>query len=69
MKDRILQLLKNRDEAFINQFCQAGAFMDEHGKTVVGVCRPVGANEVLTFMHQHDALMVQELLEQESTSK
>lgn len=60
MKNKILNLIKLRDQAFLVRFCEQGALIGEDGKTIHGVCKPVLANDVLTFMHEFDALILDE---------
>jgi len=56
---QILEVHKQMDEAFIKTFCQEGTFMGEDGKTIHGICRPVSADEVLTFMHRWNAVIIE----------
>ena len=56
---QILEVHKQMDEAFIKQFCQEGTFLGEDGKEIHGVCRPASADEVLTFMHRWNAVIVE----------
>lgn len=55
MKEKLLELLKERDLNFIELFCQKGTFMGEGGKITGGICRGVSVDEVLVFIHQYDA--------------
>lgn len=59
--NRLLILLKERDTAFIQRFCNSDVYMDEHGQEIKGVCRHITAHEVLLFMHQYDAHIIQVL--------
>lgn len=63
MIEKILEVLKERDESFIRQFCSVDAYMDASGKEVTGVCRCVPVGEVLNFIHVYDAKMVTALKE------
>lgn len=56
---QILEVHKQMDAAFIKQFCDQGTYLDGDGKTIHGVCRAVSADEVLTFMHRWNAVMVE----------
>lgn len=59
--NKVLVASKKRDEAFLKTFCMVGAYMDGHGTTIKAVCRQATAEEVLTFLHQYDAMLTQEL--------
>ncbi len=62
MKGKLLELFKARDTDFIDQFCALGVYMDDTGKPIGGVCRPVSAEEMLNFMHQYDAMVTEVLI-------
>lgn len=59
MTEILLELFHDRDKKFIRDFCQEGAYLDEKGETVHGVCRTMSAAEFLTFMHQQDAKLLE----------
>ena len=56
--EEVITLIQQRDQDFLNRFCDAGAYMDEEGKHIIGVCKTVSANEVLTFLHQYDEMFL-----------
>ena len=58
MKTIILELIQKRDQEFIERFCQAGTFLSADGSEIQGVCKPIEANEMMNFMHVHDALII-----------
>lgn len=60
MKEKLLELFNTRDKDFIARFCNEGTYIDEHGKEIIGVCRTMTAEEVLTFMHTYDAYVCEE---------
>ena len=53
MKNTLLELIKRRDELFLEKFCHKGDFMSNEGRLVY-VCKPIDPNEVLNFMHGFD---------------
>lgn len=59
MSHALLEVHKQMDAAFIKQFCDQGTYIGDDGKTIHGVCRPVSADEVLTFMHRWNAVAVE----------
>lgn len=69
MVEKFLEVLKARDAAFIQQFCSQGTYIGEHGETIHGMCRTITAEEMLTFMHTHDALIVEALKEVTKTQE
>lgn len=68
MERKVLNLVQQRDKDFIARFCQQGSYMDADGKNIVGVCKPVDANEMLTFMHQYDEMLLTEIKEHKNGS-
>lgn len=58
---KLLTSANNRDKEFIKRFCSEGAYIGEGGKVVNGVCRTVDVEEILTFLHRHDALLLQNI--------
>lgn len=60
-KTLLLQHNKNRDAAFLEKFCERGEYLTDGKDRVVFVCKPVDADEVLTFMHRWDAVLVETL--------
>jgi len=66
IKARIAELIQNRDKEFIARFCSEGAYMDEEGNIINGICRQVDAQEMLNFQHVHDALILDALNVNES---
>lgn len=64
MKDRILQLIHERDKKLISKYCNEGAYLDENGNAVHGICRNVELQDLLNDLHLSDALMVREIYEE-----
>lgn len=64
---RILEHIKTRDAAFIERFCQQGTFMAEDSHITPYVCRPVDANELMTFLHSFDEELLAILKEHGTT--
>lgn len=44
------------------RFCNEDTYMSKDGREIIGVCRTLTAEEVLTFMHQYDAGVTEELI-------
>ena len=57
----LLEHTRMRNEAFLDHFCDKAAYVDAHGNNVVGVCRTISASEVLNFMSNQDAILLEEL--------
>jgi hypothetical protein len=55
---KINEVIKDRDNKLIAQYCQEGAFMDEHGKVTGGVCKHVDFSELLNEVHLRDAVLL-----------
>ena len=59
MNDKILEVLKQRDQELIERFCQPGTYMDDAGKEIHGICKQVDVSVMLNFMHVHDAHLLE----------
>lgn len=59
MLNTLIELLKVEDEKIIKKYCQKGAYIDEQGKIVHGVCRAVSIEEILNDIHLRDSLILE----------
>lgn len=58
MNKQVLEIIKQRDNTLLEKYCLKGNFIGENGSNPMYVCRPVDANEILEFMHQWDAALL-----------
>ena len=65
MKTLILDAIKSRDTAFIKKFCVQGHFITDDGTETPYVCSMMDATEVLSFMHEWDAVLLESVGEAE----
>ena len=61
MKQKIKNLIQERDEAFVKHFCTMGTFLSDEGAIRSGVCRPISVTEVLNFFHEYDKQILEEI--------
>lgn len=59
MKNEVLELLKRRDDNYLELFCEKGVYMDVSGNLVGGVCKPASIEKVLEYIHQYDARLLE----------
>ena len=61
MKQKIKELIEERDEVFVKHFCTMGTYLTDDGAIRSGVCRPISVIEVLNLFHLYDKQILEEI--------
>ena len=61
MKQKIKELIEERDQVFVKHFCTMGTFLSGGGAIRSGVCRPISVTEVMNFFHEYDKQILEEI--------